>query len=591
MANTQLTLSRALKFHKAGQLDKAEPLYRQVLALQPSQVVALRQLATLCRQTRRYPEAAALLKRAAELQPQNPDVLLELGGTLITSGQAKEAVAPLRQATELRPDSAAAWFHLGQAQSSTFNTGGAVAALKKAVQLDPQNPDAHAQLGVAFLNHGLAPKAVRHLVAARRARPNSPDLANNLALAQRLIGDYDAALVTYDESLRLRPGDPYALAGQAEIHETRKNYDRVREILEPAVAKPDVNPHIASVFARCSKRLGRQAEAVDVLKRVIGRPDTPRHFHCMLDFSLGQVYEDLGEYDLAFAAYREGNDLYPKDFDSEDFHRLNTSLIESFSAERLRAMPRSTVESDLPIFIVGMPRSGTSLIEQILASHPEVFGAGELQDIIRHVNGLHRRIGTRRRYPECADEITAAVLDEVARAYLERVREMAPDARRVTDKMPHNFMHLGLISRLFPGGRVIHCRRNPLDTCLSCYTTQLSPVHNYATDLASLGIAYREYRRLMDHWKAVMDVPILDVVYEQVTAEQEAQSRRLVDFAGLEWNDACLAFYETKRLVNTASIDQATKPMYRTSVARHKRFEKHLGPLIETLGPYAEQPY
>jgi hypothetical protein len=234
-----------------------------------------------------------------------------------------------------------------------------------------------------------------------------------------------------------------------------------------------------------------------------------------------------------------------------------------------------------------MPRSGTTLVEQILASHPEGAGAGELPDVIGMATGLPRVLGVPEAYPECVADLDRAALDRLAEGYLKRVQGRFPDARRVVDKMPQNFLHLGLIALLFPKARVVHCVRDPLDTCLSCYTTAFAVPHDYARDLGHLGRYYRAYARLMQHWRRVfeaLDRPLLELPYEDVVADLEGRTRTLLAFVGLPWDERCLRFHETRRDVGTASYDQVRRPIYNTSIGRWKRFERHLGPLKAALG-------
>jgi len=246
-------------------------------------------------------------------------------------------------------------------------------------------------------------------------------------------------------------------------------------------------------------------------------------------------------------------------------------------------MPRASVRSDRPVFIVGMPRSGTSLIEQILASHPQVFGAGELTDIVRLPLSLHTMLGTERKYPQCLSLLTQDRIDTFAQHYLDKLASLSPDASRVIDKMPGNFMHLGFIELLFPDARIIHCMRDPLDTCLSCYFQDFSRSHPYSYDLENLGAFYNEYRKIMQHWRSVLSIPMYEIQYEELVADQEMKSRELVEFCGLEWDERCLNFHETKRYVGTASYDQVRQPMYKKSAGRWKNYENRIDVLKKSL--------
>jgi len=243
----------------------------------------------------------------------------------------------------------------------------------------------------------------------------------------------------------------------------------------------------------------------------------------------------------------------------------------------MASLPRATGPSTRPIFVLGFPRSGTSLVEQILAAHPEVFAAGELQELRRIWRELVKTRG-RGRVAGLA-QLTQVDVNAAADRYLAALEALDSKSPRVTDKMPHNFEQLGLINLLFPHARVIHCIRSPLDTCLSCYATQFGLAHTYAADLTTLGRAYAQYHRLMAHWRAVLDVPMLDVRYEDLVADLDTHARRIVEFAGLPWDAACLRFYDTERAVTTASVAQVRTPIYTTSVGRWKTYAQSLEPL------------
>ena len=237
-----------------------------------------------------------------------------------------------------------------------------------------------------------------------------------------------------------------------------------------------------------------------------------------------------------------------------------------------------------PVFIVGMPRSGTSLTEQILASHPEVFGAGELNDINESIAKLPAMIRNNNTYPGCIKDLNQEIADKLAQEYLTRLDSFSTEKKRITDKMPHNFVNLGLISLLFPEARIIHCLRDPRDTCLSLYFQDFGWIHPYATRLENLGNYYVQYKRLMKHWTSVLDTPILTIQYEDIISDQEHISRELVNFCGLDWHDDCLQFYASTRTVATASYDQVRQPIYKKSIGRWKNYEKHLDPLTMALG-------
>jgi hypothetical protein len=232
---------------------------------------------------------------------------------------------------------------------------------------------------------------------------------------------------------------------------------------------------------------------------------------------------------------------------------------------------------------VGMPRSGTTLVEQILASHPQVYGAGELNVIGDAVQSIDRLSGNKIHYPSNLDGLESELLDDIANCYLEKLKALDAEAMRVTDKHPINFLHLGLIALAFPDAHVIHCTRDPRDTCLSIYFQAFSPANSYASNLEHTGFYYRLYEKLMRHFKEVLSISVLDVTYEDLVINQEQVSRKLIDFVGLDWHERCLAFHQTSRYVATPSYDQVREKMYTSSIGRWRRYEKYLAPLLKAL--------
>ena len=256
-----------------------------------------------------------------------------------------------------------------------------------------------------------------------------------------------------------------------------------------------------------------------------------------------------------------------------------------FTADFLKRARRADNASELPVFIIGMPRSGTSLVEQILSSHPRIFGGGELKWVVDVVKETQDVIGSALPFPDCLNEASQKHCNTLAEHYLMKIAALSDgQSARVTDKMPANFWNLGLISLLFPKGRVIHCQRDPVDTCLSIYFQNFSEGHGFAYDLREIGKAYNLYLQMMEHWGKVLDYPILNINYEELVNNQESVTRRLLDFCDIAWDDKCLQFQDSERMVYTASSDQVRRPIYKSSLSRWKNYQAFLGPLIEELG-------
>jgi hypothetical protein len=284
---------------------------------------------------------------------------------------------------------------------------------------------------------------------------------------------------------------------------------------------------------------------------------------------------------------RKGNELKRRRIDYDEVRALGVldRVRSVFDRRLLAARQGGGYPSSLPVFVVGMPRSGTTLVEQILASHPEVHGAGELPDLNRLVERLRNAAGAAFLYPEDAPALAAERLREFGETYVEGLRGRAPGATRVTDKMPGNFLLLGLIHLALPGASIIHVTRDPRDTCLSCYSKLFTAEQNFAYDLGELGRYYSKYSQLMAHWQDVLpEGRILSIRYEDVIADLEGEARRIISHCGLAWDERCLAFHKTERPVKTASATQVRRPIYRSAVGRWQLYEEHLGPLLAALG-------
>ena len=307
-----------------------------------------------------------------------------------------------------------------------------------------------------------------------------------------------------------------------------------------------------------------------------------------LSYIAGQIAEAAGDYDEAFGHFAGAKKLSATVFDmaseKQAFGTLKRVFTTSFFEQRKKFGSKST----RPIFVVGMPRSGTTLTEQVISRHPQAAAAGELGDMSRIAGSLGFEKGDAKIFIQRLSKLRPADVDALAKRYLAVLDRVSDTAQMVIDKMPHNFLHLGLIALLFPNARIIHCRRDPLDNCVSCFTTQLKDqLHSYAIDLGTLGEYYREYVSLMAHWREVLPVPIYELDYEQLIESPERETRRLIDFVGLPWDPACLSPHESGQAVRTLSRMQVRQPIYRTSVGRWRHYEKHLAPLKAALGDLA----
>lgn len=561
---------------------------QQVLQIQPSHPTALSNMGNAHASLGHQEEAAGYYEQALKLKPNDPAILHNLGLALLLAGQTEESITHFQKALSLRPDYTEAHCNMGKALLATEKLEDAAESYQKALKFNPELYDAH--LGLAnTLNELVVPDlAEEHYRKAIKIKPDATEAYTGLSAVIRYQGRLDEAIDICHKILELAPEQADALNRLADLFQRKGNsekaYAQIRELIE----SDRLNSIAADTYTRICNEYNCCDDAISRSNQLLENGNTKKGERQTLHFSRGKLHDKRGEYDLAFTHYKQSNDLTHYPFDKEKFSAEIDALIEAYSKEALTQLPHSTNQSELPVFIVGMPRSSTSLTEQILASHPDVFGAGELNNINEIVGSLPVELHSNQPHPACLKQLKQENIDNLAQQHLTQLKMLSSDALRITDKMPHNFMNLGLISLMFPRAMIIHCLRDPIDTCLSIYFQKFGPGHAYATDLKNLGFYYRQYLRLMQHWETVIDTPMMTVHYKDTIADQERVSRELVDFIGLPWDEQCLQFHKAKRHVATASYDQVRQKIYTRSLARWKNYEQHIGPLIEALGDTVE---
>ncbi|TPK69103.1 tetratricopeptide repeat protein [Mesorhizobium sp. B2-4-19] len=457
----------------------------------------------------------------------------------------------------------------------------------RAVDAEPKNPYYHLGLASAYVKVSEYSPAIKHMQYALELQPGLIEALCALGDAYVDFDKPEMALPLYEKALKINRDHPKVRIGLARALTSVGRMDEAAGYLHEAIERRIAVPTAYNDLVQTQKF----AEEPRELESILGELENPkldRDGAEKLHLAAGKVLNDLKRYKDAFAHFNKSKKASGRNFDIGRYRLWIDSLIETFTPEMLAARTGFGNPSEVPVFVVGMPRSGTTLTEQICASHPDVHGAGELMKLRRVANAIGLRKSSAGDLNQAIASITKNLSGTLAEEHLTYLSERAPAARRIVDKMPHNFELIGLIGLLFPNARIIHCRRDAIDNCVSCFVLRFGEGHSYNTDLRTLGLYYREYDRLMQHWNKIFPGLIFENRYETLVDDQEAQSRRLIDYLGLPWDDACLRFFDRDGSVNTPSRWQVRQPIYKSSVKRWKNYESEIQPLIEALGDLAD---
>ena len=465
----------------------------------------------------------------------------------------------------------------------------AIPLYQQALRLAPGNHQILSALGVCHTCIDQAVEGRKHLEQAIQLAPREARYHHQLAYTYKREGKFAQAHACFDKAIALDPKDPSFVASKAELYHMAGDYAKAMATLEPALAKHAEHANVTGVFAVVARQVKREREAIALVERLLARQDIMPATRIKNSFELGALYDAVGEHDKAFESYARGHRLKGDKWSAAEHTKLVDQVIAAWNRPAVAALPKSTVDGSRHVFIVGMPRSGTSLVEQIASTAPTVHGAGELNDLLRVARDVQGSVAMGIPMVWSLERLrNQANLENYGRSYASAIARLAgPGFTIVTDKQPVNFLNLGLVQAILPGAKVIHCRREPMDSCLSCYFQLFAGFMGFANELADCGRFYADYERIMAHWHATLDLPILDLPYEEMVADQEGTTRRLMEFLGLPFRDESLRFHEINRPTLTASSQQVRQPIYRRSVARWKRYERHLGPLRTALGRYA----
>jgi tetratricopeptide (TPR) repeat protein len=535
-----------------GRDDEAFACYRKALAIDPGHAATLHALGIALHKAGRNDEAMASFERAIAVKPDHADAHFMLANILQGRGRLADAMMHYGKVLAVEPRNHAAHNNLGTVLQKFGRFDEAIALYKYALVINPEFVDARYNLGAACLAMERNEEAIEHSEKALRLDPGKALAHNNIGIALQALGRMDAAAAAYERALQIAPRHA----------ETHLNLAYLRRFTAG-------DPRLAAL-----EKLAEEAATLDVDNQIA------------LQFALGKAFADLGQHERSFRHLRDGNALKRAQlaYSEEETLGLLARIRAVFSPELMQQKSGGGDPSDAPVFVVGMPRSGTTLVEQILASHSKAHGAGEIETFFQAMTRSRQRNGVAAVFPDMVPALTADALRDLGADYVRSIKAAAPAAGRIINKLPLNFKYVGLINLALPNARIVHVRRDPIDTCFSCFSLLFSGDQPFTYDLAELARYYRAYAALMEHWGTVLPPGVMiEVQYEDLVADLEGQARAIAGHCGLSWEDACLAFHETARPVRTASSVQVRTPLYQTSIGRWRPYESFLQPLIQAL--------
>ena len=607
---------------QAGHKKDAAKSLENAVKLDPKNAQALNNLGIIRYDEGKFEEAVDYYHRAIEVRPGMYEALNNLGNALRMVGDVDGAIQAYQDALVYREKYPEAYNNLGTLLQQDKRLEEAEHALRKAIALNPRYVEAHNNLAQLYFAQKKEVDALRVLGDALKFAPTNAQTLLITAKIQNRRSNYPAAEQGARAALKVNPDNVEALVLLGQIlHETDR-YDEALQLLEKAVKLAPDNPEALNFYGVALKSVGRLDDARQYILKSLKINDSIygayANLNDLIDFSKGEgdelfdrmdaifdassnkeaeqllplhfayakALEDRGEHQRALEHYIIGGRMKRAQLDykeSETFGFFD-AIREAFPKESFTKRKYEGIPDERPVFIVGMPRSGSTLVEQIVSSHPDVYGAGEVKHLSRALGQLRDRFPSLQKYPQMMEKITPAQLEIVGQNYLSALGKDAGDAKRITDKLLTNYFFVGLIHLLYPKAKFIHTARDPVDTCLSGFTKLFKDDMPHSYDLGELGRYYRKYQELMAHWEKVLPKgTIKTVVYEDVVANTEKEAKALIEFLGLDWNDKCLEFHKSDRPVKTASVAQVRKPIYKTAVKRWKKYGDGLKPLADAI--------
>ncbi|WP_170789179.1 tetratricopeptide repeat-containing sulfotransferase family protein [Ruegeria lacuscaerulensis] len=564
-------------------LEKARAAQERALALSPDLDRALNNLGSIARDQGDRAKAAKLYRQALRLQPASSETANNLISVLIELEDVAAARSVAEAHAETAPRDAELRRNFGRIALLECNLDEAEKAFRAAISLDGTKTESYVGLSQVLFEKNHPKLALIEAVQALKLDPESAVACHQMALVQAHLGDENSARALYAKALAIKPDMTSSRLALGHLAMEQGDFDAARDAFTAAAETSD-DPLSAQIALARLNKITEDSPVFQALEAALTKaaemlPQKAVSYR----FAMGECYEKLQRYDEAFAQFEAGAQLKRSliSYDAAETDKLTDDLIATFTADRIAQLRRHGVSSAKPIFVLGMPRSGTTLTESILDAHPLVAGAGELNEMQQLFGALP---DGRNNVPHALNGLSSADLTRRAEDYVAILSRLGGEAPHVVDKMPANFQLVGLIHALMPNARIIHVTRDPLDICLSCYTRlfERSQLHSY--DQVELGRYYNAYTRLMRHWQTVLPQGAFHTIrYEALVDDIDTVARGLIDYCGLDWSESCLEFYTGKRRVRTASVQQVRQPLYTTSKEKWRRYEKHLQPLIKTI--------
>lgn len=609
-------LKQALQLQQQGKLQEAENIYRQILKLEPGNIHCLNLLGAICvnsarpqeavdligraleiksedaqalfnfalglKELGRYDEAIQVLQKALSLNPQNIAAMNSLGSVLFDSGAPLKAIPVYQRALELKSDYIECWCNLSMAFRETRQFEPALSAANKAIEIDAKAPQVHSNLAELYRAQALFEKAIQEFKIVLQLLPGNSNTMINLANTYREADRPEEGKEVLQQLLRLNPENAEAHNSLGYLQEQSGDREAAAESFQKSIL---ANPKRAIPHYRLAQLKGRKSseEELATIHNLLARTDIKNEDRRYLFFALAVASDKEGHCGQAFEAWQQANNIEAKKYpyDALETQAYYRSVVAALSTNSARLKQASTQKLNTPLFIIGMPRSGTTLTGQILASHSCISSLGEISFAYDMAASIVKKVGVE--YPEGIDQLSLENIVQLGREYTDRYPESFANQAYLIDNTPLNFPHIGLLGMALPNAKFIHCVRDPIDTCFSIYKLPFAGAQTFAHDLEALGIRYSDYWELMNQWKTLLPDRILDVQYEETVADIEAQSRRIFHFLDLPYEDSVLDFHKSKDLIRTPSASQVREPIYKDAVRAWKKYEAHLGPLIESL--------